>query len=281
MRNKMNKKYFCILAASLVFITSPFFAQNDSLEVFIIDAFVTPEKPHNLNLSFFTSEEAITKIEIDSKYLINISDTFATDHNATIDFMNYKFTNKYIPYKIFSELTNGKIHQSESFELVLPYEEYIETKEGADPISTILFGVFLYLFPSPNIILIEDENYFSLTKELPIITFYSSGYNYPSGNISLEYTHIYDSSIKNYLRLGYKHFFPIDFLKYISPGITAFTNFNGFNGASAEVSIGLFNIYDVFTVYSRYRYNSSLENTEQNFHEISIGLYSHFFTIDL
>ena len=66
----MKKKYFYILVTSLVFITSPFFAQNDSLEVFIIDAFVTPEKPHNLNLSFFTSEEAKTKIEIDNKYLI-------------------------------------------------------------------------------------------------------------------------------------------------------------------------------------------------------------------
>ncbi len=53
------------------------------LEVFIIDAFVTPEKPHKLNLAFFTSEEVKTKIEIDNKYSINISDTFATDHNAT------------------------------------------------------------------------------------------------------------------------------------------------------------------------------------------------------
>ena len=259
----------------------PVFSQDDNFELFIIDAFVTPEKPHTLNLSFFTSEDVKTKIEIDGKYLIDVSDTFATDHNANLDFMSYTFSSKFIPYKIFSELKSGKIHESEIFELVLPYEEFIETKEGAEPISTILFGVFLYLVPSPNLILVEEENYFSLTKELPIITFYSSGYNYPSGNISLEYTHIYEKNIKNYLRLGYKHFFPIDFFEYISPGVSAFTNFNGFNGAGAEISVGLFNIYNVFTVYSRYRYNSSLENTQQNFHEISIGLYSHFFTIDL
>ena len=277
----MNKEYFYFLALSFVLMSFPVFSQDDNFELFIIDAFVTPEKPHTLNLSFFTSEDVKTKIEIDGKYLIDVSDTFATDHNANLDFMSYTFSSKFIPYKIFSELKSGKIHESEIFELVLPYEEFIETKEGAEPISTILFGVFLYLVPSPNLILVEEENYFSLTKELPIITFYSSGYNYPSGNISLEYTHIYEKNIKNYLRLGYKHFFPIDFFEYISPGVSAFTNFNGFNGAGAEISVGLFNIYNVFTFYSRYRYNSSLENTQQNFHEISIGLYSHFFTIDL
>ena len=277
----MNKKYLYFLAVSFVFISFPTFSQDDGFELFIIDAFVTPEKPHTLNLSFFTSEDVKTKIEIDGKYLVDVSDTFATDHNSNIDFMSYTFSNKYIPYKIFSELKNGKIHESEIFELVLPYEEFIETKEGAEPISTILLGVFLYLVPSPNLILVEEENYFSLTKELPIVTFYSSGYNYPSGNISLEYTHVYENNIKNYLRLGYKHFFPINFFEYISPGVTAFTNFNGFDGVSAEISVGLFNIYDVFTVYSRYRYNTSVENTKQNFHEINIGLYSHFFTIDL
>jgi len=164
--------------------------------------------------------------------------------------------------------------------LVLPYEEYIETKEGVDPISTILIGFLLYLLPSPNIILIDSDNFFSLTKEIPITTFYSSGYSNPSGNISLEYTHIYESSLNNYLRLGYKHFIPIDVFEYISPGFTGVTNFNGFNGVSAEVSLGLFKIYDVFTFYTRYRYNVRPDDTDLHFQEVGIGLYSHFFTID-
>ena len=277
----MNRKYFYALAMMIVLFCSNLYAQEDSLEIFIIDAFVTPELPHTLGLSFFSSEEVKTKIQIDNKYVIEISDTFTVDHSTSIDFMNYKFFKKFIPYKIISETKNGKLYESETFELILPYEEYIETKEGSDPISQILFGVFLYLLPSPNMVYIEEENYFSLSKELPIITFYASGYNYPSGNISLEYTHIYEENIKNYFRLGYKHFIPIDYLEYISPGITGFTNFNGFNGVSAELSLGLFKIYDVFTVYSRYRFNLNPSDTDQYFQEISIGLYSHFFTIDL
>lgn len=277
----MNFKYLYAIVIIIVLFCADMFAQEDSLEIFIIDAYVTPELPHTLELSFFSSEEVKTKIEIDNKYLIEISDTFAIDHAADINFMNYKFSKKFIPFKILSETKNGKLHVSETFELILPYEEYIETKEGSEPISQILFGVFLYLLPSPSMIYTENDNYFSLTKELPIITFYSSGYNYPSGNISLEYTHVYKESINNYLRAGYKHFFPVSYLEYISPGITGFTNFNGFNGVGAEISIGLFKIYEVFTVYSRYRFNLNPSNTDQHFHEISIGLYSHFFTIDL
>lgn len=277
----MNFKYLYTIGILIVLVCADMFAQEDSLEIFIIDAYVTPELPHTLGLSFFSSEEVKSKIEIDDRYLIEISDTFAIDHAADINFMNYKFDKKFIPFKILSETKNGKLHTSETFELILPYEEYIETKEGSSPIPQILFGVLLYLLPSPNMIYTESYNNFSLTKELPIITFYSSGYNYPSGNISLEYTHVYDEEIKNYFRTGYKHFIPIRYFEYISPGITGFTNFNSFNGLAAEMSLGFFKIYDVFTVYSRYRFNLNPSNTDQYFHEISIGLYSHFFTIDL
>lgn len=256
------------------------YMQSDSLEIFIIDAFVTPEKPHTFNLSFFTSEEVKAKLDVDSKYTTTISEEYLEDHNAMIDFTNYKFSKKFVPFNIICERMNGDLIKSETYEIVLPYEEFIETKEGDNPISTILIGLALYLLPSPNLFIVDEENYFSLTKELPIITFYSSGYNYPQGNISLEYTHVYESSINNYLRLGYKHFIPISVFEYISPGLTGFTNFNGFNGVGAEISIGLFKFYDVFTIYSRYRYNFNPEETEQHFQEISIGLYSHFFTVD-
>jgi len=256
-------------------------AQESELEIFIIDAFVTPEKPHTFELSFFTSDEVKTEIVIDDEYKSIISDDYLEDHTAKIDFTEFKFSDKFIPYKIVCEKKNGEITESEIFELILPYEEFIETKEGADPISTILFGMLLYVLPSPNMILTESDEYFSLTKDLPIITFYSSGYNYPSGSISLEYTHIYESEIDNYLRLGYKHFIPIDVFEYISPGVTGFTNFNGNNGIGAELSLGLFNAYDIFTLYTRYRFNINPNESDFQFHEISVGLYSHFFTIDL
>jgi hypothetical protein len=254
--------------------------QSDSLEIFIIDAFVTPEKPHTFNLSFFTSEEVKAKLNIDEKYFIDISDEYLEDHATEVDFTEYEFEKKFVPFNIICEKRNGELVKSEIYEIVLPYEEFIETKEGENPISTILIGLTLYLLPSPNLFIVDKENYFSLTKELPLITFYSSGYNYPQGNISLEYTHIYNDGINNYLRLGYKHFIPIRVIEYISPGLTGFTNFNGFSGIGAEISIGLFNFYDVFTVYSRYRYNLNPSETDQYFQEVSIGLYSNFFTID-
>jgi hypothetical protein len=278
---KMKKKNIISMIISLLYLSNSLFSQSDSPEVFIIDAFVTPETPHIFKLSYFTSEEVKAKIIIDEKYTFSVSEEFVEDHSTEIDFTKYKFAEKFVPYQILSERKNGEQFESEIFELVLPYDEFIETKEGENPVSTILLGMFFYLLPSPNVLMTENDNYFSLTKELPIVTFYSSGYNYPSGNISLEYTHVYENSISNFFRLGYKHFIPIDVFEYVSPGLTGFTDFNGFNGIGAEVSLGLFKFYDVFTVFSKYRYNINPSETNQYFHEISIGLYSHFFTIDL
>lgn len=275
----MLKKSLMILFFALIFFDI-LNGQEDSVEVFIIDGFVTHETPHTLVLSFFTSEEVKSQIKIDDNYIINVSEVFSEDHNAEIDFSNYKFNKKFVPYKIITKSRDGKNSESELFEIILPYEEFIETKEGSNPISTILFGLFLYFMPAPNLAIIENEKYFSITKELPIVTFYSSGFGDPVGNISLEYSRIYNSPLKNILRLGYKHFIPIDVFEYISPGFTGFTGFTGFNGISGEVSLGLFKIYDVFTVYTRYRYNMKPLNTNQDFHEISLGLHSLFFTID-
>ncbi|MDX1701662.1 MAG: hypothetical protein R3250_13635, partial [Melioribacteraceae bacterium] len=236
------------------------------MELFLIDSYVTPEKPYTFNLSFYTTENVKSKVIIDQKYEIEISEEYTTDHVAEIDFTEFQFSNKFIPFVIISEFEDGITKESETFEIVLPYEEFIETKEGEDPVSTILIGFLLYLIPSPNILITERENYFSLTKEFPLVTFYSSGYSDPSGSITIEYTHIYESYIDNYLRLGYKQFFPIPVFEYLSPGLTGFTNFNGFNGVGTEISLGLFNIYDVFTVYSRYRFNFKPDETDLNFH---------------
>lgn len=274
---RFNLLLFLFFSSLMTNIVLP---NTDSLEIYIIDSYVTPEIPHTLILSFITTEEVKTKIVIEDMHEYLISDNYLEDHSAEIDFSKFRFEKKFISYKIISEKRDGSEIESEEFELILPYDQFIETKEGDNPITTVLIGLLLYSIPSPNMIFNETDKYFSLTKEIPIITFYSSGYNYPSGTLSLEYTHIYESTIDNYLRLGYKFFIPIDYIEYFSPGITGFTNFNGFNGVSAELSLGLFNIYDVFTVYSRYRYNFKPSDTDLYFHEMSLGLYSNFFTID-
>ena len=51
-------------------------AQTDSIEINIIDNYVTPETPYNFVLSFFTSEKTKSKILIDNKYDYVVSGTF-------------------------------------------------------------------------------------------------------------------------------------------------------------------------------------------------------------
>ncbi len=274
------KTLLTTLVILIIFISPQVHAQENDLELFIIDSFVTPEEPHTFSLNFFTSLPVISKIKINNEFEFNISDEFTEDHSIKIDFSQYKFVNKNIPYVIISQNEEGKIIKSEEFDIILPYDEFIQTKEGSNPISTILLGVFLYSLPSPNLAIIENKSYFSISKEIPIITFYGSGYNYPNGNISFEYSHFYNASISDLFRLGYKQIIPIKGIEYISPGISGFTNFKGFNGIGTELSIGLFKVYDVFTVYSRYRFNFKPNDFQSNIQEISIGLYSNFFTLD-
>lgn len=275
MKNLTSKLFIIFVLFSITI-----YAQED-LEINIIDAYVTPEEPHTFKLNFFSSFPVKTTVKIDGKYDYEVTKGFSEDHQTEIDISKLKFAKKNVPYVILSEDAEGNEYTSEEFEIILPYDQFIDTKEGSDPVSTILFGLFLYLMPSPGLAIVDQKNYFTLAEEIPLITFYGAGYNYPSGNISIEYSHIYKAPSKNFLRLGYKQFFHVKGIEYISPGITAFSNFNGYNGVGAELSIGWFNVYDVFTVYTRYRYNLKPSDTSKYFQEISIGLYSHFFTIDL
>ncbi len=275
---KNHAKIFLLILLTSLNIYSQ---EAEEVDIFIINSFVTPEVPHIFNLSFFTSEAVKASIKIDDKEEIIISDKYLEDHSAQIDFTNYKFTKSEVPYIITAEDENGNKTISEINEIILPYDEFIETKEGSNPITTLLFGIGLWLLPSPNFVVYQNENYFGITKEIPIVIFYSSGYAKPSANISLEYSHIYNAPITDFLRVGYKHIYYVDYIEFISPAVSAFTNFNGFNGVGAEVSLGLFNFFEKITVYSKYRYNFQPSYIDNNFHEVSLGLYSHFFTIDL
>ncbi len=276
----MRKKIY-ILFLIIVFSVNINAQDSSEVEIFIIDSYVTPEIPHTFNLSFYTSEPVKAKIIIDEKYKFDISKNYKEDHTAAIDFSKFSFKKKNIKYVLIVENKKGQITKSEVNEIVLPYDEFIETKEGNNPVTTLTKGILLYLLPSPNLVILDGKNYFGITKEFSIITFYSSGYNYPSGNISLEYSHVYNAPIKDFLRIGYKHFFTVKGIEFVSTGVSAFTNFKGFNGVSPEITLGLFKFYNVFTFYTRYRYNVKPANTAEQFHEISIGLYSNFFTIDL
>jgi hypothetical protein len=274
----MIKNRILILAV-LIFVALDFqlSAQSDSIEIDIIDNFVTPEIPHNFVLSFFTNEKTKSKILIDNKYQYVVSDEFNDIHKTRVDISKLKFKEKDVPFVIIVEDSTGKRYTSEKYDFQLPQEMKVQSESNF--LLLCLFGGTVFLLPSPTYIFTKSDNYFSLTKEIPLISISKKGFTYPAGYFSLEYSHIFNAPRRNFLRIGYKHIIEIPGIQYISPGINGFTDFKGFNGISPEVSVGLFKILDTFILYARYRYNVKPGETGSKFQEISLGLYSNFFSL--
>jgi len=277
------KKYFFItmlLLAGLFFSNS--LAQEtktDSIEVYLIDSYIAPEKPTVFNISFFASKRCNAKLILDGKYEITISDSLSENHQAKLDLVDYNLISKIIPFYIIVSDSNGNKYTSQNYNLDLPQEIKIEEES-----NFLLLGVFfgtVFLVPTPAYIITRESDHFALTKEIPIISFRSGNINYPFGYFAIEYTHIFDADASNFFRLGYKQLLETPVIKYIAPGISGFTNFEGYSGIGLEVSIGMFDIFQTFTVYSRYRYNTQPSISDRNFHEISVGLYSNFFSIHI
>lgn len=263
----------------ILFISSLCFSQTDPIEIYLIDAYCTREVPHKFKLSFYTSEVCKSKVILEDEYEYDVA-TESTDlHKAEIEIHDLAFKDNIVEFVIITETEKGGIDTSEVFDFDLPYEPKL--KGGSDFLTLCLFGGAIFLLPYPNYIFYGEENLFSLTKEIPFISFRGRGTDYPSGYLSLEYTYIFDSGAPNYLRAGYKKLFELPHTEYIAPGISLFTNFSSNHGISPEFTVGLFTIKDTFTFYSRYRYNLKLNKSGQNFHEISIGLYSAFFSVYL
>jgi hypothetical protein len=270
-----------IITAIILLLPGNNIAQEDtdSIEVFLIDSYVTPEEPHRLILSFFTSDVSKSKVLIDDIEDYEISDTLTDNHKIEIDLTGMTFSKKEVPFFIIVENEAGNTYYSDKYEFEIPYETKIEG--GSDIFTFCLFGGVVFGLPSPVYVRMENADYFSLTKEIPAVFIRSSGLGYPTGYFSAEYSHIFNAPVKNFLRLGYKHIIGVPLIEYISPGINGFTNFKGFNGISPELSFGLFRIYNAFTVYTRYRFSAKPGSSGSEFHEVSIGLYSGFFAIYL
>jgi len=272
----MNKLILTLFAV-LSFNNLSLAQEENIVEVFLIDAYVKLELPDRFILSFFTSEEVKSKVIINEEFELVVSDLYSSKVTASIDISNMKFKNKSVPFVIVTEDQSGKIERSEVFDFELPYEPKIESESNF--LLLCLFGGVVFAIPNPVFVIDGDRNYFSLTKEIPLLTFRSKGFNYPSGYLGIEYSYIFNSESQKYFRVGYKHFFEVKPFKYISPGINFTTNFNGFNGLSPEFSVGIIEIENTFTIYTRYRYNLKPGSTSKAFHEFSIGLYSSFFSL--
>jgi hypothetical protein len=262
---------FSFLYAAAGFVYSQ---QEDSIEVYLIDAYAKPEPPHKFILSFFTSDICKSTVVLSDRYFFPVSNEPGDLHKREIDISPLEFNDKIVTFIIITVDTSGNQYKSEVFDFDLPFEPVIES--GSDLWQLCLFGAAIFLLPYPNFAIQNGQNYFSLTKEIPIISFRSGSFNYPASYLSLEYTYIFDADSKNYLRAGYKRIYEIPHIEYLIPGVSLYTNFLGNNGVGLEVSAGLFTIEDTFTLYTRYRYNIKPGNSSGNFHEVSIGLYSGF-----
>jgi hypothetical protein len=249
------------------------------IEVFLIDAYVKQEPPYIFILSFYTSEVCLSNVIIDNKYEYLVSNGLSEAHSAKIDLTDLKFLERNVVFVIETIDSLGNKTKSEEFEFDLPYEPII--KDGSSLWTLCLFAGSVFLLPMPGYVITADETYYSLTKEIPIVSFRSKRGNYPAGYFSFEYTYIFDAENRNFARLGYKRIFPVDYIEYISPGITVYTNFNGQNGLAPELSVGWFTLFDTFTLYTRYRYNFKLGDSNSDFHEINLGLYTRFFSLYL
>jgi len=256
-------------------------AQTDSpsVEIFVIDSYITPELPNKFVLSFFTSDSCTSTLLIKGNKPIEVSKKISEDHKIELELNKLKLDSTRINYSIIATNRNGNETKSEEFVVDLP-QGLVISDEQDDGLFSVCLGGIVFAIPSPTYLWMKDENHFALSKEIPLFSFYSSGYNYPAGYIGVEYSYLFNSDSKNFLRAGYKHIFQVSGIKYISPGLSYFTDFKGFNGLSTELSIGLFQIQNIFTFYTRYRYNFQTNISGTGFHEISIGLYSNFFSLN-
>lgn len=275
------------LVTTLVILTTipQILAQTDTstengTEIFLIDAYVTNDQPYKFVISFFTTEKFKSKVVISDKYKFDISKDFEEDHKGEIELKGIKFDSTSVHFRIIAIDHNGIEHASDNYELILPFK--IDPILGGGPgiFQVCCFGGIIFGIPSPTYITNNGESYFSLTKEIPLISYYAGGYNYPSGYFSLEYAYVFNAESEHYLRAGYKHIFQLPVVEYVSPGLGLFSDMKGHNGISTELSLGIVRIYNVFTLFTRYRYNIQPGGDKIKFHEFSIGLYSNFFSFN-
>jgi len=273
----INKYTFVFSLLLLVPILITAQNENDSIEVYLIDAYVKPEPPNDFILSFFTSDLCKSKVLIEQRYEYPVSDELIDIHKTKIEMSSMIFKGKIVTFVIITEDSSGNQFTSELFDFDLPHEP--EIVGGADFLQLCLFGGTVFLLPYPNLVIQNGNILFSLTKEISIVSFRSKSLHYSAGYLSLEFSHIFEADAKNYLRAGYKHIYELPYIEYISPGATLYSNFLGNTGIAIEISIGLFTIVDSFTLYARYRYNIKPGDSSGNFSELSVGLYSGFFSI--
>ena len=270
-----------ILSVFILFLGFSFSQTIDEIEVFLIDSYVTTKVRPKFKLSFYTSENCKSKILLDGKYEIVISDTLTDEHKKEIDITQYKLSGNPVYYEVLVALEE-KYVVADKIELALNFDMKEVQQMDYSLFKMCCIGGAVFGMPYPTYVKFDGKEYFGVTKEFALLSISGNDFNYPNGYIAAEYAHIFKSDkFKNVLRLGYKHIFVTPIVEYISPGVSGFTDFAGRSGISTEISVGVWKISNVFTLYGRYRYSFQPINDGLKYQELTIGLYSSFFSINL
>jgi len=261
-------------------ISTGIFAQDESLEVYLIEAYVPSDSATKFILSFAASEPCKATLVLDERFRLTVSDTLSEDHRRTFDISGMRFDTNYVLFYILTENAAGNKFRSEYFDLILPEYNLIH-KDIDNGFLTICFGGVIFGFPSPSAVLFENKSYFALNKQIPLVSFYSGGFNYPMHTLGIGYSYLFNAPFNHIFRADYHFMRELPVIEYAAAGIGGFTNFNRFSGYSFDITLGLFEIYESFILYTSLRHNREPDNLKRNYGEIMLGLHSNFFSINI
>lgn len=261
---------------------------NDSLEVYLIDNYV--KEDGNLKilvLSWMTNLPCKSKVQMNELGEFLVSDTLTDFHQVNIDLSNFKIASGEQYFTIILELEDGRIISSEKYSFSVPFEENKASTDVQTSKSyylyNFIYGITLWLFPSPTIAFENQKTKFALIKELPIISVGSSSAykNFPYFYFYAGYSHIFNGNLKNSFRSGIKYLYELSELKhFISLGAGVVNNFKGANGFSTEAGFSFLKVLNTFELYTSYSYNF-MSDSDKNFGLLSIGLFTSSFSINL
>ncbi len=298
MKRSISSQKYSLLILMILLSSSKFIqAQETDLprqrdevagfELYLIDSYVRSNDPSKLVLSWMTNTKCKSEVKIDEFGTFPVSDTLTDIHSIVIDISDFKKSDTEASFRVVSILDDSTEIESEDFTFIIPTkeEQTIEKKfDYSYYFYTCCVGGSLWLVPSPGLVFADNELKYSISKEIPLVSFGSaSAYKeYPYGFISTGYTHNLKGQVQNLFRFGYKQIFEIkSIFHYLSLGMNGFTNFKGVNGISPEVSVSILRILSTFDLYLLYRFDSSLSKVEYSAHNIQIGLFTSSFSLNL
>ncbi len=264
---------------TIFIIYTSVFAQANDIEVFLIDSFVESSNKPILKITFFTSEPCFSKIKINNQFEYSLSDSLIEEHKYKIKLSDINIQHDFTYEILLSKNQHFKVYSKE--EILLSDEIKTDLNSSYSLFKMCCVGGIVFGLPSPQLIMQNGEKYFSLTKQIPILKFYSQNFSEPSSFLSVEYTYIFNDEKTQLFRINYdKYYYKLP-IKYVAPGISLFTDFKGYNSVGISVACGLLQLSNVFDLFVKYRYNFNLNKTHKSFSEFTIGINSNFFSINL